>query len=84
MAANKDKPREKVEEVSNKRNSCQNCGYTDDYSKNFQKARKKIYFIEDVSGEGIQTKESDSESMGNAIGENSDDDQDPIEENLVE
>ncbi|MBW0475627.1 hypothetical protein O181_015342 [Austropuccinia psidii MF-1] len=40
--------------------------------------------MEEVKDEDIQTEDYDSYSMENAIRENSDDDQDPIEENLVE
>ncbi|MBW0564999.1 hypothetical protein O181_104714 [Austropuccinia psidii MF-1] len=45
---------------------------------------KKIYAIEKVPGEESQTEDSDSESMGDAIREESDKEQDPREECLVE
>ncbi|MBW0532271.1 hypothetical protein O181_071986 [Austropuccinia psidii MF-1] len=48
----KDKPREKVEEVTKKKNSCQNCGSTDHYENNFPKTKKKVYAIEKVPEEG--------------------------------
>ncbi|MBW0572673.1 hypothetical protein O181_112388 [Austropuccinia psidii MF-1] len=81
---NKDKPREMVSEVLRKKNSCHNFGSTDHYANKCKKAKKKIYAIEKVPGEGVQTEKSDSDSMGYDIRENSDDDQDPIEEYLVE
>ncbi|MBW0510616.1 hypothetical protein O181_050331 [Austropuccinia psidii MF-1] len=83
-AENKDKPREMVSEVLRKKNSCHNCGSKDHYSKKCTKAKKNIYAIEKVPGEGLQTEKSDSDSMGYDIRENSDDDQDPIEEYLGE
>ncbi|MBW0528080.1 hypothetical protein O181_067795 [Austropuccinia psidii MF-1] len=45
---------------------------------------KKIYAIEKVPEEETQKEDSESDSMGDAIREISDDDQDPIEELLVE
>ncbi|MBW0480144.1 hypothetical protein O181_019859 [Austropuccinia psidii MF-1] len=41
----KDKPRERVAEVTKKKNSCHNCGSTDHYANNCPKARKKFYRI---------------------------------------
>ncbi|MBW0571333.1 hypothetical protein O181_111048 [Austropuccinia psidii MF-1] len=73
----KDKPRERVAKVEKKKNICHNCGLTDHYANNFPKAKKKVYAIEKV------TEDSDSESMGDAIREKSDEDQDPREEFLV-
>ncbi|MBW0492688.1 hypothetical protein O181_032403 [Austropuccinia psidii MF-1] len=78
------KPRERVAEVANKENSCHKCGSTDHYAKNCQKAKKKVYAIEKVLEEESPTEDSESDSMGNAIREQSDDDQDPREELLVE
>ncbi|MBW0591800.1 hypothetical protein O181_131515 [Austropuccinia psidii MF-1] len=80
----KDKPRERVAEVANKRNSCHNCGSTDHYANNCPKAKKKVYAIEKVPEEEPATEDSESDSMGDAIREPSDDDQDPREECLVE
>ncbi|MBW0591142.1 hypothetical protein O181_130857 [Austropuccinia psidii MF-1] len=80
----KDKPRERVAEVTKKRNSCHNCGSTDHYANNCPKAKKKVYAIEKVQEEESPTKDSESDSMGDAIREPSDDDQDPREEFLVE
>ncbi|MBW0553357.1 hypothetical protein O181_093072 [Austropuccinia psidii MF-1] len=80
----KDKPKERVEEVAKKRNSCHNCGSTDHYANNCPKAKKKVYAIEKVPEEEFPTEDSDSKSMGDAIREQSDDDQDPREGFLVE
>ncbi|MBW0582476.1 hypothetical protein O181_122191 [Austropuccinia psidii MF-1] len=80
----KDKPKERVAEVAKKRNSCLNCGSTDHYANNCPKSKKKVYAIEKVPEEESSTEDSESDSMGNAIREPSDDDQDPREEFLVE
>ncbi|MBW0498351.1 hypothetical protein O181_038066 [Austropuccinia psidii MF-1] len=80
----KDKPRERVAEVTKKNNSCHNSGSTDHYSNNCPKAKKKIYDIEKVPEEESPTEDSESDSMGDAIREPSDDEQDPREELLVE
>ncbi|MBW0492780.1 hypothetical protein O181_032495 [Austropuccinia psidii MF-1] len=80
----KDKPRERVAKVTKKKNSCHNCGSTDHYSNNCPKAKKKVYAIEKVPEEESPTEDSESDSMGNAIREQSDEDQDPREEFLVE
>ncbi|MBW0588828.1 hypothetical protein O181_128543 [Austropuccinia psidii MF-1] len=75
----KDNPRERVAEVAKKKNACHNCGSTDHYANNCPKAKKKVYAIEKVPEE-----DSESDFMGDAIREPSDDDQDPREEILVE
>ncbi|MBW0555083.1 hypothetical protein O181_094798, partial [Austropuccinia psidii MF-1] len=80
----KDKPRETVAEVEKKKNTCHNCGSTDHYANNCSKAKKKVYAIEKVPEEESPTEDSESDSMGDAIREQSDDDQDPREEFLVE
>ncbi|MBW0499251.1 hypothetical protein O181_038966 [Austropuccinia psidii MF-1] len=80
----KDKPREIVAEVTNKKNSCHNCGSTDHYDHNCPKAKKKVYAIEKVPEEESPTEDSESDSMGDAIREQSDEEQDPREEFLVE
>ncbi|MBW0559989.1 hypothetical protein O181_099704 [Austropuccinia psidii MF-1] len=80
----KDKPRERVEEMEKKKNSCHNCGSTDHYANNCSRAKKKVYAIEKVPEEESPTEDSYPESMGDAIREPSDDDQDPREEFLVE
>ncbi|MBW0556814.1 hypothetical protein O181_096529 [Austropuccinia psidii MF-1] len=80
----KDKHKERVVEVAKKKNSCHNCGSTDHYANNCPKAKKKVYSIEKAPGEESPTEDSESDSMGDAIREPSDDDQDPREEFLVE
>ncbi|MBW0563960.1 hypothetical protein O181_103675 [Austropuccinia psidii MF-1] len=79
-----DKPGERVAEVVEKKNSCHNCGSTDHYSNNCPKAKKKVYAIEKVPQEESPTEYSEYDSMGYATREQSDDDQDPREEFLVE
>ncbi|MBW0547498.1 hypothetical protein O181_087213 [Austropuccinia psidii MF-1] len=78
MVEFKGKPRERVAEVAKKKNCGHNCGSTDHYANNFLKANKKVYAIEKVP------EYSHSDSMGDAIREKSDDDQDSKEEFLVE
>ncbi|MBW0527751.1 hypothetical protein O181_067466 [Austropuccinia psidii MF-1] len=80
----KDKPKETGEEVTKKKNSCHNCGSTDHYANNCQKAKKKAYAIEQVPEEESPTEDSESYSMGDAIREHSYDNQDTKEEFLVE
>ncbi|MBW0515342.1 hypothetical protein O181_055057 [Austropuccinia psidii MF-1] len=80
----KDNPRERVAEVAKKNNSCHNCGSTDHYANNCPNAKKKVYAIEKVPEEKAPTEDSDSNSMGDAIREQSDDDQDPRQEFLGE
>ncbi|MBW0486588.1 hypothetical protein O181_026303 [Austropuccinia psidii MF-1] len=46
-----DKPRERVAEVTKKKNYCHNCVSTDHYANNFPKAKKKVYEIEKVPAE---------------------------------
>ncbi|MBW0492562.1 hypothetical protein O181_032277 [Austropuccinia psidii MF-1] len=41
----KDKPKEKIEDVTKKKNTCHNCGSTDHYVNNCPKSNKKIYVI---------------------------------------
>ncbi|MBW0553598.1 hypothetical protein O181_093313 [Austropuccinia psidii MF-1] len=79
----KDKPRERVVEMA-KKNSCHNCGSTDHYANNCQKAKKKFYAIEKLPEEESPTEDYDSDSMGNAIREKTDEEGDPREEFLVE
>ncbi|MBW0579470.1 hypothetical protein O181_119185 [Austropuccinia psidii MF-1] len=80
----KDKPKEWVAEEAKKKNSCHNCGSTDHYANNCSKAKKKAYAIGKVPEEESPTEDSDSESIGDAIREQSDEEQDPREEFLVE
>ncbi|MBW0529722.1 hypothetical protein O181_069437 [Austropuccinia psidii MF-1] len=74
----KDKPKERVAEVAKKKNSCHNCGSTDNYANNCLKSKKKVYAMEKVP------EDYDSHSMGDAIREQSEKEQDPREEFLVE
>ncbi|MBW0564740.1 hypothetical protein O181_104455 [Austropuccinia psidii MF-1] len=67
------KPRERVAKVAKKKNSCHNCGSADHYANNCPKAKKKVYSIEKVPEEESPTEDSDSDSMGDAIREQSDD-----------
>ncbi|MBW0468105.1 hypothetical protein O181_007820 [Austropuccinia psidii MF-1] len=73
----KDKPRERMAEVAKKKNSCHTFGSTDHYSNSFPKAKSKVYYIEKVPEEESPTEDSESDSMGYAIREQSDDYQDP-------
>ncbi|MBW0496805.1 hypothetical protein O181_036520 [Austropuccinia psidii MF-1] len=78
------KPRQRVAEVEKNKNSCHNFGSTDHYANNCSKAKKKVYAIETVPEGEFPTEDSDSDSMGYAIREQSDDGQYPREEFLVE
>ncbi|MBW0542574.1 hypothetical protein O181_082289 [Austropuccinia psidii MF-1] len=80
----KDKPSERVAEVTKKKNSCHNCGSTEHYANNCPKAKKKVYAIGEVPEEESPTEDSESDSMNDAIREQSDEEQDPREEFLVE
>ncbi|MBW0468972.1 hypothetical protein O181_008687 [Austropuccinia psidii MF-1] len=79
----KEKPKEKMAEVT-KKNTCHNCGSTDHYANNCPKAKKKVYAIEQVPEEESPKEDSESDSMGDTIREQSDDNQDPREEFIVE
>ncbi|MBW0523033.1 hypothetical protein O181_062748 [Austropuccinia psidii MF-1] len=79
----KDRPRERVAEVTKKKQSCHNCGSEDHYSNNCPKAKKKLYDIEKVPEEESPTEDSESDSMGDANREKSEEKQDPREEILV-
>ncbi|MBW0512165.1 hypothetical protein O181_051880 [Austropuccinia psidii MF-1] len=76
--------REKVAEVAKKKNSCHECGSTDHYANNCPKEKKKIYAIEKVPEEESPTENSDSDSMGDSIREQSDEEKDPKDKFLVE
>ncbi|MBW0537368.1 hypothetical protein O181_077083 [Austropuccinia psidii MF-1] len=80
----KDKNRERVAEVTKKKNSRHNFGSTDYYANNCPKAKKKVYAIEKAPEEESPTEDSESDSMGDAIREQSDEYQDQKEEFLVE
>ncbi|MBW0557093.1 hypothetical protein O181_096808 [Austropuccinia psidii MF-1] len=71
-------------EVTKKKNSCHNCGSKADYANNCSKARKKVYSIEKVPKEESPNEDSESDSMGDAIRKQSDEEQDPREELIVE
>ncbi|MBW0570235.1 hypothetical protein O181_109950 [Austropuccinia psidii MF-1] len=79
----KHKPKERVAEVTKKKNSCHNCGSSDHHVNNCPKAKKKVYAIEKVPEEEFPTEDSESDSMDDAIREPSEDDQDQREEFLV-
>ncbi|MBW0488116.1 hypothetical protein O181_027831 [Austropuccinia psidii MF-1] len=70
--------------VSKKKNTCCNCGSTDQYVNNCTKAKKKVYAIEQVPEEESPEEYSESDSIVNAIREQSDDYQYPREELFVE
>ncbi|MBW0472001.1 hypothetical protein O181_011716 [Austropuccinia psidii MF-1] len=80
----KEKRRERVVEVTKKKNSCHNCGSTDNHANSFPKAKKKVYAIEKVPEEESPTEDSESEFRGDSIREQSDEEQDPREKFLVE
>ncbi|MBW0539638.1 hypothetical protein O181_079353 [Austropuccinia psidii MF-1] len=74
----KEKAKERVSEVTKKKNPCKNCVSTDHYANIYFKERNKIYSIKQVP------EDSESDSMGDAIREHPDDNQDPKEKFLVE
>ncbi|MBW0566817.1 hypothetical protein O181_106532 [Austropuccinia psidii MF-1] len=76
--------KERVAEVTQKKNYYRNCGSTDHYASNFPKAKRKFYAIKQVPEEESPTEDCESDSMGDSIREQSDDDQYPREELLVE
>ncbi|MBW0519789.1 hypothetical protein O181_059504 [Austropuccinia psidii MF-1] len=80
----KEKPREKVAKVAKTKKFCNNCGSTDHYANNCPKAKKKVYAIEKVPEKESPTEDSDPNSMGDALREQSDEEEDPREEFLVE
>ncbi|MBW0561903.1 hypothetical protein O181_101618 [Austropuccinia psidii MF-1] len=55
----KDKPRERVEEVAKKKNSCHNCGSEDHDSNNCPKGKKKVCALEKVPEEESTTEDSE-------------------------
>ncbi|MBW0529347.1 hypothetical protein O181_069062 [Austropuccinia psidii MF-1] len=79
-----DKPRERVAEVTKKKNSGHSCVSTEHYANNCPKAKKKVYSIEKVPEEESPTEDSESDSMRYAIREKSDEEKDPREEFVVE
>ncbi|MBW0554561.1 hypothetical protein O181_094276 [Austropuccinia psidii MF-1] len=59
-------------------------GHANHYANNCPKAKKKVYAIVKVPEEESHTEDSELDCMGDAITEQSDEDQDPREEFLVE
>ncbi|MBW0464051.1 hypothetical protein O181_003766 [Austropuccinia psidii MF-1] len=70
--------------VTKKRNTCHHCDSTDQYENNWSKAKRKVFDIEKVTEEESPTEDSESDSMGDAIREKSDEEKDPRKEFLVE
>ncbi|MBW0531750.1 hypothetical protein O181_071465 [Austropuccinia psidii MF-1] len=52
------KTKERVTEVTKKKNSCNNCGSTDHYSTYYPKAKKKVYAFQQVPEEEYPTEYS--------------------------
>ncbi|MBW0471868.1 hypothetical protein O181_011583 [Austropuccinia psidii MF-1] len=73
-----------MEEVTKKKNTCHKCCSTDHHYNNCPKEKKTVYAIEKVPEKTSPTEDSESDSMGDAIKEQSDNGQDPKEEFLVE
>ncbi|MBW0469339.1 hypothetical protein O181_009054 [Austropuccinia psidii MF-1] len=73
----KEKPGERVAEVTKNKNYCHNCGSIDCYASNIPRAKRKVHSTEIVPEEETPREDSESDSMGDAIREQSDDDQDP-------
>ncbi|MBW0551139.1 hypothetical protein O181_090854 [Austropuccinia psidii MF-1] len=71
----KNKSKGRVEEVTKKKNSSQNCGSTDYYANNCPKGKKKVYAIEKVPEEESPTEDSQSDSMRDAIRVQSDEEE---------
>ncbi|MBW0464544.1 hypothetical protein O181_004259 [Austropuccinia psidii MF-1] len=70
--------------VTKKKNTSHSCGSTDHYSNNCPNTKKKVYSIEQVLEEKSSKEDSESDSMGSSIREQTYDDQDPREEFPVE
>ncbi|MBW0495647.1 hypothetical protein O181_035362 [Austropuccinia psidii MF-1] len=70
-------------EVTKKKDCFHNYGSTDNYANNCPKEKKKVYTIEKFPEEESPREDSESDSMGDAIGEHFDYYQDPKEELLV-
>ncbi|MBW0493298.1 hypothetical protein O181_033013 [Austropuccinia psidii MF-1] len=65
--------------IDQEENTCHNCGSKDHYANNCPKEKEKVYAIKKVPEEESPTENSESDSMGDTIREESDDDQDPRE-----
>ncbi|MBW0471498.1 hypothetical protein O181_011213 [Austropuccinia psidii MF-1] len=71
-------------DLTKQKNTYHNCGSRDHYFNNCPKEKKKVYAIEQVPKEESSTEDSESDSIKDAAREQSDDDQGPREEFLVE
>ncbi|MBW0544074.1 hypothetical protein O181_083789 [Austropuccinia psidii MF-1] len=80
----KEKPMERVEEVTNKKNTYPNWGSTDHYANNCPMASESVYAIEKVTEEESTPEDSEPESMGDSLREQSHDKNDQREEFQVE
>ncbi|MBW0460666.1 hypothetical protein O181_000381 [Austropuccinia psidii MF-1] len=80
----KAKPKERVADVTKQKNSCHNCGSTDHYANNYPKEKTTVYAIGKVREEEYPTEDSESDSIGDAIREQCDEEQDQREEFIVE
>ncbi|MBW0478582.1 hypothetical protein O181_018297 [Austropuccinia psidii MF-1] len=80
----KDKLKKRVTEVTKNKNSFQKCGSTDHYANSFPKSKKQVHAIDKVPEEQSPIEYSESDSMGDAIREQSDEEKDPIDKFLVE
>ncbi|MBW0474275.1 hypothetical protein O181_013990 [Austropuccinia psidii MF-1] len=80
----KEKARERMAEVAKKTNFYYIWGSTYHYSNKCPKEKKKVYAIEKVPVEESPKEDSESDSMNDSIREQSDEDQDPRGESLVE
>ncbi|MBW0461790.1 hypothetical protein O181_001505 [Austropuccinia psidii MF-1] len=80
----KDRPKERVSEVTKKKKSCHHCGLTDHFDNKCPNKKKKVYSIEKVPEEESPSEDSELGSMGDSVREHSDEDQDSREEFPVE
>ncbi|MBW0465610.1 hypothetical protein O181_005325 [Austropuccinia psidii MF-1] len=80
----KNKPRERMAEVAKKKKFFSQLWFNRPLCQQLSKGKEKGYSIEKVSGEESPQEYYDPDSMGDAIREPCDDDQDPREELLVE
>ncbi|MBW0482392.1 hypothetical protein O181_022107 [Austropuccinia psidii MF-1] len=76
--------KEKWQNFPRRKKTCHNYGSAYHYANNCPKSKNKVYAIEKVPEEESPTEDSESDSMGYSIREQSDDDLDPREEFLVE
>ncbi|MBW0480855.1 hypothetical protein O181_020570 [Austropuccinia psidii MF-1] len=71
MVEFKEKFKEKMAEVTKKKNTCHNCGLKDHFDNNCPKEKKKVYAIEKVPEGESPIEDSEADSMGDAIREQS-------------